>query len=86
MYSDNFKIFNGCPFWTGVEYNGQYECTKYHSICYGCDYNSKNLFRRLKFRITTEIEMWYHCWLLVKLARLKSYLFNRDEYNLFYKR
>lgn len=78
------EIFNKCPFWSGIECQGMYECTRDKSICYGCDYNSKHWYRRLWFKITTEIEMWYRCWFLYQVSRWKAYLSNKKDYYLFY--
>lgn len=78
------EIFGKCPFWTGVDYQGLYECARYRNICYGCDYNSKHWYRRLWFRITTEIDMWYHCSFTFQISKLKAYLFNRQDYKRYF--
>lgn len=78
------EIFSKCPFWSGIEYQGMYECMRDKSICYGCDYNSKHWYRRLRFKITTEIEMWYHCSFTFQISKLKAYLFNRQDYERYF--
>jgi hypothetical protein len=78
------EIFSKCPFWSGVEYQGMYECMRDKSICYGCDYNSRYWYRRLWFKITTEIEMWYHCSFTFQISKLKAYLFNRQDYERYF--
>lgn len=77
-------LFKDCPFWTGVEYFGQYECARYNNICHGCNYNSKHWYRRLWFKVSVEIEIWYYCWFLYQVNKLKAYLFNRKEYEIVY--
>lgn len=73
-----------CPFFTGVEYCGMYECVRYHSICYGCELTSDNWFTRTKAHVLLEIEMWYRCWFLYQVSRWKAYLSNKRDYYLFY--
>jgi hypothetical protein len=73
-----------CPFFTGVEYHGRYECGRYCSICYGCELTSDNWFTRTKAYVLLEIEMWYRLWLLYQVNRWKAYLSNKRDYYLFY--
>lgn len=86
MTTNYYEKYKNCPFWTGVEYNGMYECTKYGSTCGGCDFDSPKWYRRLWFNISTDIEMWYHFVFLYQIDRFKNYLFNRKHYDLFYKK
>lgn len=73
-----------CPFFTGIEYCGMYECDRYHSICCGCELTSDNWFVRTKAHVLLEIEMWYHCWFLYQISKWKVYLSNKRDYYLFY--
>ena len=63
-----------------------YECTKNGFTCGGCDYDSPKWYKRLFFKIFTEIELWYHFVLLREVDRFKNYLFDRKHYDLFCKK
>lgn len=75
-----------CYFFSGVEYQGMYECTRYGNVCTGCDFSSDKWYERLWFDITVSIEMWYYCRFLYEIDRLKKYLFDRKYYDLFCKK
>lgn len=78
------KAKKECPFFTGVEYCGMYECGRYRSICHGCELTSDNWFIHAKAHVLLEIEMWYRYWFLYQVSRWKAYLSNKRYYYLFY--
>lgn len=75
------RSYEDCPFWTGIEYQGLYKCSKDNTICYGCNYNSRHWYKRMHFDISTDFILWYHYVFLAKIDKIKRCLFD-IKYNI----
>ena len=79
------RVVSECPFWSGVEYQGLYECLRYKNVCAGCFFTSNKWYERLWFDVTVWCERKF-IEVVNEFERFYSFLFNRKYYDLFYRK